>query len=90
MLPLSLIHIFSVSCEYRTMTHFGETVAIAVALTKYNGIRLELAYTVSSADTGEVRAVGSSKHCFLDRDGNIPVSYTHLDVYKRQPLRRSV
>lgn len=25
--------VLSVSCEYRTMTHFGETVAIAVALT---------------------------------------------------------
>ena len=71
--------VLSVSCEYRTMTHFGETVAIAVALTKYNGIRLELAYTVSSADTGEVRAVGNSKHCFLDRDGNI------LSLKKRSP-----
>ena len=71
--------VLSVSCEYRTMTHFGETVAIAVAMTKYNGIRLELAYTVSSADTGEVRAVGSSKHCFLDRDGNI------LSLKKRSP-----
>lgn len=47
------------------MTYFGETVEIAIALTKYNGIRLELEYTVSNGDTGEVRAVGTSKHCFL-------------------------
>ena len=54
----------SVSCEYRTMTHFGETVAVAVALTKYNGVRLELEYTVTNTDSGEVRAVGTSEHCF--------------------------
>ena len=63
--------VLSVSCEYRTMTHFGETVAVAVALTKYNGVRLELEYTVTNADSGEVRAVGTSEHCFLDREGNI-------------------
>ena len=63
--------VLSVSCEYRTMTHFGETVAVAVALTKYNGVRLELEYTVTNTDSGEVRAVGTSEHCFLDREGNI-------------------
>ena len=63
--------VLSASCEYRTMTHFGETVAVAVALTKYNGVRLELEYTVTNADSGEVRAVGTSEHCFLDREGNI-------------------
>ena len=54
--------VLSVSCEYRTMTHFGETVAVAVALTKYNGVRLELEYTVTNTDSGEVRAVGTSEH----------------------------
>ena len=62
---------------------------IAIALTKYNGIRLELEYTVSNADTGEVRAVGTSKHCFLDRDGRIlslkrisPGYHRMLEEYK--------
>lgn len=81
--------VLSVSCEYKTMTYFGETVEIAIALTKYNGIRLELEYTVSNADTGEVRAVGTSKHCFLDRDGRIlslkrssPGYHRMLEEYK--------
>ena len=83
--------VLSVSCEYRTMTHFGETVAVAVALTKYNGVRLELEYTVTNADSGEVRAVGTSEHCFLDREGNIlflkrssPEYHKMLDAYAKR------
>ena len=84
-------HVLSVSCEYRTMTHFGETVAVAVALTKYNGVRLELEYTVTNADSGEVRAVGTSEHCFLDREGNIlflkrssPEYHKMLEAYAKR------
>ena len=83
--------VLSVSCEYRTMTHFGETVAVAVALTKYNGVRLELEYTVTNADSGDVRAVGTSEHCFLDREGNIlflkrssPEYHKMLEAYAKR------
>ena len=83
--------VLSVSCEYRTMTHFGETVAVAVALTKYNGVRLDLEYTVTNADSGEVRAVGTSEHCFLDREGNIlflkrssPEYHKMLEAYAKR------
>lgn len=83
--------VLSVSCEYRTMTHFGETVAVAVALTKYNGVRLELEYTVTNTDSGEVRAVGTSEHCFLDREGNIlflkrssPEYHKMLEAYAKR------
>ena len=83
--------VLSASCEYRTMTHFGETVAVAVALTKYNGARLELEYTVTNADSGEVRAVGTSEHCFLDREGNIlflkrssPEYHKMLEAYAKR------
>ena len=83
--------VLSASCEYRTMTHFGETVAVAVALTKYNGVRLELEYTVTNTDSGEVRAVGTSEHCFLDREGNIlflkrssPEYHKMLEAYAKR------
>ena len=83
--------VLSVSCEYRTMTHFWETVAVAVALTKYNGVRLELEYTVTNTDSGEVRAVGTSEHCFLDREGNIlflkrssPEYHKMLEAYAKR------
>lgn len=65
--------VLSVSCEYKTMTHFGDTVEIETEIVKYNGIKLELSYTVRDKETGEVRCLGKSSHCFLDREGR-PVS----------------
>lgn len=63
--------VLSVSCEYKTMTHFGDTVNIETSIEKYNGIKLELSYTVKDSESGEVRCTGRSSHCFLDRKGNI-------------------
>lgn len=61
----------SVSCNYRSMTHFGDTVEIVCRIVRYNGIRLKLSYCIQDAVSGEIRAEGSSEHCFLDREGNI-------------------
>ena len=33
--------VLSVSCEYKTMTHFGDTVEIETEITRYNSIKLE-------------------------------------------------
>lgn len=55
------------------MTHFGDTVRIETEITKYNGIKLELAYVVKDSKTDEVRCLGKSSHCFLDRQGH-PIS----------------
>ena len=63
--------VLSVSCEYKSMTHFGDTVVIETLIEKYNGVKLQLAYTVKDAATGEVRCTGKSSHCFLDRQGNV-------------------
>lgn len=63
--------VLEVNCQYKSMTHFGETVSIATRVEKYNGIRLELSYEVKNTETGEIRAAGNSKHCFLDREGNL-------------------
>ncbi len=63
-----IIPVLSVSAEYKTMTRFGETVRILPRLEKYNGVRMEVSYTVVNAGSGEVRCVGRSGHCFLNRD----------------------
>ena len=36
---------------------------------------------------GETPALGHSITCW---DSHVPVSYTHLDVYKRQPVTRGM
>ena len=68
-----IIPVLSVRCEYRSMTRFGETVEIIPLLRKYNGVRMNIEYTIVDRDTGELRCVGESTHCFLTKDGK-PVS----------------
>ncbi len=65
--------VLEVSCTYKSMVHFGDTVEIIPRIEKYNGIILELTYLVLDQETREVRACGKSRHCFLNRKGK-PVS----------------
>lgn len=65
--------VLSVDARYRTMTRYGDVVQIDTCITEYNGIKMSLSYTISDRETGEVRCVGKSSHCFLNRDGK-PVS----------------
>lgn len=65
--------VLSVSAEYKSMTHFYEVVEIHTKVLSYNGIKLVLAYEVYDQETGEIRCMGSSSHCFLDEKGK-PVS----------------
>lgn len=63
--------VLSVSCEYKSMTRFGDTVSIETRIEKYNGLKLSLEYTARDKETGEIRCLGKSSHCFLDREGKI-------------------
>lgn len=65
--------VLEVSCQYKTMVHFEDTVLIELKIEKYNGVKLELSYRITDKETGELRSIGSSKHCFLNKDG-APVS----------------
>ena len=58
-----------VNCEYKSMTHFGDRVAIEVKLASFKGVKYEIAYTMRDLESREVRAVAVSGHCFLKKDG---------------------
>ena len=58
-----------VNCEYKSMTHFGDRVAIEVKLASFKGVKYEIAYTMRDLESREVRAVAISGHCFLKKDG---------------------
>lgn len=68
--------VVSVSCRYKSMVHFDDTVKIQVKVTKYNGVRLDLEYEMTDNDSGELRTKGTSTHCFLDREGRV-ISLKH-------------
>ena len=63
-----------ISCKYRSMTRFGETVAITLKVNKLYQAKLELGYTIADSVTGQVRAEGTSVHFFYDRAKGKPVS----------------
>jgi acyl-CoA thioester hydrolase len=63
-----LIPVLECGCKYIKSATFGMTLAITTTVTDFNGIRMEMQYTAENADTGEVLAVGSTKHCFLSKD----------------------
>ena len=44
--------VLEVSCQYKTMSKFGETVSIQAAITQYNGVRMTLHYDVFDKATG--------------------------------------
>lgn len=79
--------VLSIRCEYKSMSRFGETVQVLTSLKEYNGIKMALEYTVIDKETAQVRCVGESRHCFLNRDGG-PVSlkrnYIEMDKAFRE------
>ena len=63
--------VLSVKAEYKSMTHFYDEVDINVTVVHYNGVKIVLHYEVTDLQTGEVRCVGESSHCFLEKEGRI-------------------
>ena len=63
-----------VSCKYRSMTRFGETVAIHMAVESLSPAKMQLSYKMVNADTGELRVEGTSGHFFYDRAKARPVA----------------
>ena len=60
-----LIPVLGVNCTYHSMVRFEDTVEINPKLISYNGVKLELSYEIRDQKTGELRASGESRHCFL-------------------------
>ena len=73
-----------ISCKYRSMTRFGETVAIHMSVTKLSPAKMEVAYRMVDAQTGVLRAEGTSGHFFYDRKKNKPVALKRVlpEVYE--------
>lgn len=67
--------VLSVSCEYKTMVHFGDQVEIHAAVTAYNGVKMTVSYRMINRNTQKVCTLATSSHCFLTKEGK-PVSLT--------------
>ena len=75
--------VLSVQCEYKSMVRFGDTVVVETAIAGYNGIKLSVRYRMTDKETGELRTIAASEHCFLNRSGkpiSLKRSYPEIDT----------
>ncbi|MCR5609844.1 MAG: acyl-CoA thioesterase [Lachnospiraceae bacterium] len=72
--------VLSISCDYRGMVKFNDTVLVYTNIESYNGVKMTLSYIITDKKSGEVRASATSGHCFLDSHGR-PIS-----LKKQYPL----
>lgn len=63
-----LIPVLSVSCNYKKPVLYNETICIDVKLIEFNGVTFTMEYDIVNKETVEKRAIGSSSHCFVDRE----------------------
>lgn len=63
-----LIPVLSVSCDYKTLVRFQDTVVIYTKLEQFKGLRFSLSYEIRSKDEKTIHAIGTSSHCFLDKN----------------------
>ena len=61
----------TVNCKYLKSVHFGETVSIDIVLKEFGNILYSFVYEVRDLKSGELRAVGESSHCFINREGKV-------------------
>ena len=75
--------VLTVQCEYKKSCYFGETVLIYVTLEKVENVRFFVSYRVTSED-GELRATGTSSHCFLNESGKVTsLRKAQPELYKK-------
>lgn len=63
-----MIPVVSAGCRYKTPFRYGEHYEIEVLPSFFNGVKFSFEYRIYDAQTKELRAEGSSEHCFSDYD----------------------
>ena len=78
-----IIPVLEVNCQYKSMVRYNDEVEIIPHLVKFNGIKMTVTYEVKDVNTGELRSVGQTVHCFLNREYK-PVSLkrSYPEVYQ--------
>lgn len=75
--------VVSLECQYKSMVHFHDTVVIETKISDYNGVKMTIQYRMTDKETGELRCLAKSEHCFLNMSGkpiSLKRSYPELDT----------
>ena len=60
----------AVQCHYRAPTTFGDQVEIEASIREYRGVHLVMEYAMRRRRDGRLVLEGTSRHCFMDRNGS--------------------
>ena len=63
-----LIPVLSASCEFKQAVTYGRNVKIYYEISDFRGLRFTFSYRICSEDDSVLHAVGSTTHCFLNRE----------------------
>ena len=79
------IPVVTVSCKYKSPAKFDDTVIVRVWIKKFNGIIVEISYEVADKESGEVRVIGESSHCFVNDTTYKPINLKREreDIYNK-------
>ena len=66
--------VLDVYCEYKSMVYFGDSVNIHVSLSEMENIRMTVNHKIVDVKSGEIRALGKTKHLFYDNINKRPIS----------------
>lgn len=66
--------LLGLSCEYKSMVSFGDTVNIEVSISALTVTKMTVHYQITDAVTGKLRTTGESIHCYFDSNRKRPVS----------------
>lgn len=75
--------LLGLSCEYKSMVSFGDTVNIEVSISALTVTKMTVHYQITDAVTGKLRTTGESIHCYFDSNRKRPVSLKKVlpDLY---------
>jgi len=66
--------VLGVSCDYKSMVRFGDTVKIYMEVSDFTAVRMTVKYKVVDINSNEIRATGESRHCYYSSQKNRPIS----------------
>lgn len=61
--------VLGVTCKYIHSIRFGDRIRIGVRLIRMTKVKCSFSYEITDAETGEIRARGTSEHGFISREG---------------------
>lgn len=78
-----MMPVLSAECKYKNSVKFGDTILIETAITLFNGFKMEISYKITDKETGQIRATGSTSHCFTDMNMKpIRINKTHPEIFE--------